>query len=185
MGVCTKRSALLASDQTDSSSSRSPSVVIHQLANLDFFAPANPSMDWNLVCLGFLDLASCEGCYNSCHSDILVESRSIGLFVDLLLEVSDCRHKDLYISTDPLNWWCYFLSRRRYVAWCAKINHLVLTLPRRLLHMLHWWSRIILCLIRSSTLSLFKWTLNCLDIIITSWCCFLMTSTNLISPLGR
>ena len=91
----------------------------------------------------------------------------------------------IYISTDHLNWWCYFLSRRRYVAWCAKINHLVLTLPRRLLHMLHWWSRIILCLIRSSTLSLFRWTLNCLDIIITSWCCFLMTGTDLISPLGQ
>ena len=29
----------------------------------------------------------------------------------------------IYISMDPLNWWCYFLSRRRYVAWCAKIDH--------------------------------------------------------------
>ena len=49
----------------------------------------------------------------------------------------------IYISTNPLNWWHYFLSRRWYLAWCAKINHLVLTLSRRLLHMLRWWSRII------------------------------------------
>ena len=91
----------------------------------------------------------------------------------------------IYISTDPLNWWCYFLSRRRYVAWCAKIDHLVLTLPRRLLHMLYWWSRIILCLICSSSLSLLRWTLNCLDITTTSWCCFLMAGTDLISPLSR
>ena len=86
---------------------------------------------------------------------------------------------------DPLNWWCYFLSRRWYVAWCAKIDHLVLTLPCRQLHMLYWQSRIILYLIRSSTLSLFRWTLNCLDVTITSWCCFLMACTDLISPLGR
>ena len=91
----------------------------------------------------------------------------------------------IYISTDPFNWWCYFLSRQRYVARCAKINHLVLTLLYRLLHMLHWQSRIILCLIHSTTLSLLRWTLNCLDIIITSWCCFLLAGTNLISPLGR
>ena len=45
MGICTRRSALLASDRTDSSSSRSPSAVIHQLADLDFFAPADPSVD--------------------------------------------------------------------------------------------------------------------------------------------
>ena len=55
----------------------------------------------------------------------------------------------IYISMDPLNWLCYFLSRRRYVARCAKINHLVLTLLHRLLHMLHWRSRIILYLIHS------------------------------------
>ena len=48
----------------------------------------------------------------------------------------------IYISMDPLDWWCYFLSRRWYVAWCAKIDHLVLTSPRWLLHMLYWWSRI-------------------------------------------
>jgi hypothetical protein len=74
----------------------------------------------------------------------------------------------IYISTDPLNWWCYFLSRRQYVAWCAKIDHLVLTFPHWLLHMLYWRSRIILCLICSSSLSLFRWTLNCLDITTTS-----------------
>jgi hypothetical protein len=91
----------------------------------------------------------------------------------------------IYISMDPLNWWCYFLSRWLYVAWCAKINHLVLTLPRWLLHILHWQSRIILYLIRSSTLSLLRWILNYLDIIITSWCCFLMAGTGLISPLSQ
>ena len=91
----------------------------------------------------------------------------------------------IYISTNPLNWWCYFLSRWWYVAWCAKIDHLVLTLPRRLLHMLYWRSRIVLYLICSSSLSLFRWTLNYLDITTTSWCCFLMAGTNLISPLGR
>ena len=91
----------------------------------------------------------------------------------------------IYISTDPLNWLCYFLSRRRYVAWCAKINHWVLTFPHRLLHMLHWWSRITLYLISSSTLNLLRWALNCLDIIITSWCYFLMASTGLISPLSQ
>ena len=71
------------------------------------------------------------------------------------------------------------------MAWCAKINHLVLTLPHWLLHMLHWRSRIILYLIRSNTLRLLRWTLNYLDIIITSWCCFLTAGTGLISPLSR
>jgi len=91
----------------------------------------------------------------------------------------------IYISMDPLNWWCYFLSRRQYVAWCAKINHLVLTLPHWLLHMLHWRSRIILYMIHSSTLNLLRWTLNYLDIIITGGCCFLMAGTGLISPLSQ
>ena len=90
----------------------------------------------------------------------------------------------IYISTNPLNWWSYFLSKRRYLDWCAKIDHLILNLPCRLLHMLHWRSRIILYLISSSALNLLRWTLNCLNIIITSWCCFLMASTNLISPLS-
>ena len=45
MGVCMKRSALLALDQTDSSSSQSPSAIIHQLADLDSSAPADPSVD--------------------------------------------------------------------------------------------------------------------------------------------
>ena len=44
-----------------------------------------------------LDLASCGGCYNPCYSDILVESQSVGSFAGLLLEVSDYRHKDLYL----------------------------------------------------------------------------------------
>ena len=140
---------------------------------------------YDLVCLDILDLASCGGYYNLCHSDTLVESQSAGSFAGLLLKVSDYRHKDIYISADPLNWWCYLLSRRRYMAWCAKIDHLVLTLPRWLLHMLYWWSRIVLCLICSSSLSLFRWTLNCPDITTTSWCCFLMAGADLISPLGQ
>ena len=90
----------------------------------------------------------------------------------------------IYISMNPLNWWHYFLSRWWYLAWCTKMNHLVLTFPHRLFHMLRWWSRIILYLISSSTLNLLRWTLNCLDIIITSWCCFLMASTGLISSLS-
>ena len=167
MGVCTRRSALLASDRTDSSSSRSPSAATHQHLSLDFSTPVDPSMDWHPVCLGTLDLESYKGCYNLCHNDTPVESLSVGSFVGLLLEVSDCRHEDLYLY-GSLNWWCCFLSRWWYVARCAKINHLVLTLPHRLLHMLYWWSRIILYLIRSSTLSLLRWTLDYLDIIITS-----------------
>ena len=91
----------------------------------------------------------------------------------------------IYVSMNPLNWWRYFLSQRRYLAWCAKINHLILNLPHRLLHMLHWWSMITLHLISSGTLNLLRWALNCLDIIIASWCCFLMASASLISPLSR
>jgi hypothetical protein len=49
------------------------------------------------VCLNILDLASCKGCYNLCHSDTLVESPSAGSFAGLLLEVFDYRHKDLYL----------------------------------------------------------------------------------------
>ena len=49
------------------------------------------------MCLGILDLASCEGCYNPYHSDTLVESQSAGPFAGLLLKVSDYRHKDLYL----------------------------------------------------------------------------------------
>ena len=91
----------------------------------------------------------------------------------------------IYISTNHLNWWCYLLSRWWYLAWCAKINHLILNLPRRLLLMLYWRSRIILYLISSSTLNLLRWAPNYLDIIITSWCCFLVASTSLISLLSR
>ena len=43
----------------------------------------------------------------------------------------------IYISMNPLNWLRYFLSRWWYLAWCVKINHLVLNLPHWLLHMLH------------------------------------------------
>ena len=49
------------------------------------------------MCLGILDLASCEGCYNLCHNDILIESISTGPFAGLPLEVSDYRREDLYI----------------------------------------------------------------------------------------
>ena len=45
MGVCTRRSALLASNRTDSLSSWSPLATIHQHVNLDFSAPADPSVD--------------------------------------------------------------------------------------------------------------------------------------------
>ena len=96
MVVCMRRSALLASDQTNSSSSRSLSATYQHL-NLDFSTPIDPSMDWNPVCLDTLDLESCEGCYNLCHSDTLMEYLSAGSFAGLLLEVSDCRHKDLYL----------------------------------------------------------------------------------------
>ena len=49
------------------------------------------------MCLDTLDLESYEGYCNLCHSDTLVESLPIGSFAGLLLEVSDCRHKDLYL----------------------------------------------------------------------------------------
>jgi hypothetical protein len=49
------------------------------------------------VCLDTLDSESCEGCYNPCHNDIPMESISVGSFAGLLLEVSGCRHEDLYL----------------------------------------------------------------------------------------
>ena len=49
------------------------------------------------MCLDTLDSESCEECYNLCHNDTLVESQSAGSSVGLLLEVSDYRHKDLYL----------------------------------------------------------------------------------------
>ena len=123
---------------------------------------------------------------------VIIRAIMIALWnVNLLGPLLACCLKSLiidiriYISTDPLNWWCYLLSRWRYVAWCAKIDHLVLTLPCRLLHMLYWRSKIVLYLICSSTWNLFRWTLKCLDVTITSWCCFLMAGTNLIGPLGQ
>ena len=49
------------------------------------------------MCLDTLDSGSYEGCYNLIHSDILMEPLSAGSFAGLLLEVSDYRHKDLYL----------------------------------------------------------------------------------------
>ena len=49
------------------------------------------------MCLDTLDSESCEGCYNLCHNDTLVESLSAGSFAGLLLEVSDYRCWDLYL----------------------------------------------------------------------------------------
>ena len=49
------------------------------------------------MCLDTLDLESCEECYNLCHNDNPVESLSARSFTGLLLEVSDCRHDDLYL----------------------------------------------------------------------------------------
>ena len=49
------------------------------------------------MCLDALDLELCEGYYSLIHSDILVEPLSAGSFAGLLLEVSDYRHKDLYL----------------------------------------------------------------------------------------
>ena len=49
------------------------------------------------MCLDTLDLESCEGYYNLCHNDTLVESLSTRSFASLLLEVSDYRHEDLYL----------------------------------------------------------------------------------------
>jgi hypothetical protein len=49
------------------------------------------------VCLDILDSVSYGGYYNLCHSDTLVESLSAESFAGLLLEVSDCGHKDLYL----------------------------------------------------------------------------------------
>ena len=50
------------------------------------------------MCLGILGFASCEGCYNLCHNDTSVESLSVGSFAGLSLEVSNCRHEDLYLD---------------------------------------------------------------------------------------
>jgi hypothetical protein len=36
------------------------------------------------------------------------------------------------ISTDSWNWWCYFLSRRKYLAWRTKIDYLILNLSSRM-----------------------------------------------------
>ena len=92
MGVCIRRSAILASDRTDSLSSQSPLATTRQYVNLDFSTLADSSVDRNLTCLDTLDSKSCEGCYNLCYNDTLVESLSAGSFAGLLLEVSGCRH---------------------------------------------------------------------------------------------
>ena len=65
--------------------------------DLDSSVFADPSVDSNPVCLDVLDLVSCGECYDLCHSDTLVESQSAGSSTGLLLEVFDCRHKDLYL----------------------------------------------------------------------------------------
>jgi hypothetical protein len=57
-------------------------------------------------------------------------------------------------------------------------------LPCRLLHMKHWWSRIILHLVSSSILNLLRWILYSLDIIIFSLCCSLLASTGMIDLLS-
>ena len=121
MGVCTKRSVLLASNQTDFSSFRLLWATIHQYWSLDFLAIADPSADWNSECLDILDLESYWRCYNPNHNDILVEYLSVGPPADLLLEISD-KNIRIYISINPFNWWCYFLSRRQYLAWWTKIT---------------------------------------------------------------
>jgi hypothetical protein len=102
-----------------------------------------------------------------------------------------CCHQSLIenirinISTDSWNWWRYFLSQRRYLAWRTKIDNLILNLPSRLLHMLRWWSRIVLYLVNSGALHLFRRILNYLNIIITSLCCSLKACTGMIGPLSR
>ena len=91
MGVYTKRSALLASNRTNSSTSWSLSATTHQYLNLDFSTTADPSVDQNSGYLGILDLESCEEYCNMCHNDIPMEPLSVGSFADSLLEVSGCR----------------------------------------------------------------------------------------------
>jgi hypothetical protein len=155
MGVCTKKSFLLASDRTDSSSSRSPWAATRQLANLDFSVLANPSVDWNPACLDILDLVSCGGCYNPCHNDSLVESKSVGSFPSLLLEVSDYRHKDLYLY-GPSKWMVLSSEMTMVCGLMCQNWSSGFDFAPPLLHMLYWWSRIVLYLICSSTRSLFR-----------------------------
>ena len=50
------------------------------------------------MCLDTLDSESYEGCYNLYHNDTPMESLSTGSFAGLSLEVSDCRHEDLYLN---------------------------------------------------------------------------------------
>ena len=107
MGVCTKRSALLALDRIDSSSSWSPLATTHQHVNLDFFASLTHL--WiEILC------ALIPRIWNHVNG-IIVWSIVISLWNLYLLGpllayclksvVIDIR---IYISMDPLNWWCYF-----------------------------------------------------------------------------
>ena len=143
MGVCMKRSALLASDRTNSSSSRSPLATTRQHVNLDSSAPTDHlviEIPWALIpwiqnhMKGVIICAILIPLWNL----YLLGPLQVCCLKSLVIDIR------IYISMDSLNWWCYFFSRRWYVAWCVKIDHLVLTLPHRLLHMLYWWSRIVL-----------------------------------------
>ena len=164
MDVWTKRSTLLVLNQTDFSSFRLLKATIHHHLSLDFFAIADPSVDWNSKCLDILGWNHIEGII---IWTIMISLWNIHLSSPLLIYClkSLIENIRIYISTNPLNRWCYFLSRRWYLAWCTKINHLILNLPCWLLHTLHWWSRIILHWFSSSTLNLLRWILNCLGII--------------------
>ena len=65
-----------------------------------------------------------------------MESRSVGSFAGSLLEVSDCKHKDLYLYGSIELMVLFFELTTVYGLMC-QINHLVLTLPHWLLHMLY------------------------------------------------
>ena len=88
------------------------------------------------MCFDTLDLKSYEGCYNPCHNDTLLESLSSMSFASLLLEVFDCRHEDLYLYGSFELMVLFFELTTVYGLMC-QINHLVLTLPHWLLHMLY------------------------------------------------
>ena len=166
MGVCTKRSTLLASNE----------LILHHLGH----SKQQLISTWIWISLQLLThlwikISGTLIPWISNHmKGIVICAIMISLWnLYLLGPLLVCCLKSLVvdaricISTNPLDWWRNF-EPRRYLAWCAKIDHLILNLPRRLLHMLHWWSRIILHLISSSTLNLLRWALNSLDIIITS-----------------
>ena len=88
------------------------------------------------MCLDILDLESCEGCYNLCHNDNSMEFLSAGSYASLLLEVSDYRHKDLYLY-GSFELRVLFFEPMTVSGLLCQIKHLILDLSRRLLHMLH------------------------------------------------